>query len=281
MRAFVVGGTGLIGSTIIRRLVEQGTSVRATTRNPDAAPRPPNVEWLKIAADRPEVPPRALAHGDRVFLLAPTGWTDQFAFLAPWINAAATAEVNQLVLMTAHEPDNDDRAPFHRAEAALRATSIPGAILRPSWFMQNFHTYWGDEIRRAGLIAVPAGHGRVGFIDTRDIADVAATLLLEAPRPCQTLVLTGPEALGHAEVARLLSQATRRDVRYRCTDAPSFQRSLIDSGMSAAYADLVVAMFSTVRAGRAAAVTNAVQAVTGRPARHFADYAGDYRDLLI
>jgi len=281
MLALVVGGTGTVGGAVVRNLVGKGAKVRATTRNPGRCSKASNVEWLAISPDCPEVPAGAFSGVECAFLLAPTGCVDQYRFLLPWIAAAADARTTQTVLMTAHEPDDDDDAPFRRAEAALHATSIPGAILRPSWFMQNFHTYWGNGVRQNGLIALPAANGRIGFIDARDIADVASTLLLRPPQPNRTLTLTGPEALNHAEIARLLSSEMRRPIRYTNIDDASFRRTLLEDGMPGDYADLVVAMFAVVRAGRAAQVTDSVQSVTGRPPRTFADYARDYHDRLV
>ncbi len=241
MSLLVVGGTGPVGSRIVASLAATGHDVRATSREPASAPHIPRVTWTRVHSDDSGIAAAALDGIERLFLLAPTGIIDQHAFLSAW---------------------------------------IAGAILRPSWFMQNFHTYWGEGIRRDGVIALPAGDGRIPFIDARDIADVAVQLLLDSSMGCRTLILTGPEALSHADVAGIIAACTQRDVRYRNVSNEEFRSRLIADGMPADYADLVVAMFPVVRSGRSAATTRHVEEVLGRAARSFQDYARDYRSAL-
>lgn len=280
MSLLVVGGRGPVGSGIVASLAATGHDVRATSREPASAPRIPRVTWTRVPSDATGIAAAALGGIERLFLLAPTGIVDQHAFMSAWIAAAKLAGVGRVVMMTAHEPDDTDDAPFRRAEADLIVSGIAGAILRPSWFMQNFHTYWGEGIRRDGVIALPAGEGRIPFIDARDIADVAVQLLLDSSTGCRTLILTGPEALSHADVAGIIAACTQRDVRYRDVSDEEFRSRLIADGMPADYAELVVAMFPVVRSGRAAATTRQVEEVLGRPARSFRDYARDYRSAL-
>ena len=281
MSALVLGGTGQVGAEVARLLAARHLTVRATTRNAASAPQVANVEWLEIDGDRPEVPAGAFDDVDRVFLLAPAGWADQCTFLLPWIRAAERAQVANAVLMTAFEPDDQEDSSFGRAEAALAATSIPHAVLRPSWFMQNFHNYWGEGIRREGVIRLPAGEGRVGFIDTRDIAAAAANLLGAPQVENRTFVLTGPEALNHADVARILSEVSGRPIRYEDVDDVTFRRMLVADGMPPEYANLVVDMFPVVRGNRASLVTDVVQSLTDAAPRTLASYARDYRDQLL
>jgi uncharacterized protein YbjT (DUF2867 family) len=44
--------------------------------------------------------------------------------------------------------------------------------------MQNFVNYYGYTIKAQNAIYLPAGEGKVSFVDVRDVAAVAAKLLL-------------------------------------------------------------------------------------------------------
>lgn len=86
-------------------------------------------------------------------------------------------------------------------------------MLRPNGFMQNFVTGAGSFSADGDLI----GHhtdAPVSYVDTRDIADVAAALLTSGAAVGETLVLTGPRALTQTEVAAALSTAAGRRVGY-------------------------------------------------------------------
>lgn len=65
-----------------------------------------------------------------------------------------------------------------------------------------------------GTIYLPWGDGKASFVDTRDIAAVAAEALTSSEHEGKTYTLTGPAALGIAEVASILSEATGREINY-------------------------------------------------------------------
>lgn len=277
---FVIGATGTVGSEVVKLLRERGASVRATTRDAEGAPRLDGVQWVRLMQPG-DADPRMLAGAAGLFLMAPSGYADQYALLSPWIRAASLANVARIVLMTAQEVNDAERSAFRRAEVELIESGIPHTIIRPNWFMQNFHSYWGDEIRRSGTIALPAGDGKIAFIDARDIAVVAVAQLLADEITCGTFVLTGPEALDHTQAARILSSAAGRQITYRNVDPGEFGRTLITvTDMPEDYIRSILSMFTAVRTGAAAEVTNHVELLTGRPARSLAHYARDYRELL-
>ncbi len=276
----VLGGTGTVGREVVKLLRERGVAVRATTRDTGGAPRLDGVQWVHLAQPG-GADPLILAGAAGLFLMAPSGYVDQYAILSSWIRAATRANVARIVLMTAQEVNDAEQSPFRRAELELIDSGIPHAIIRPNWFMQNFHTYWGDEIRRSGTMALPAGDGKIAFIDARDIAAAAAAQLLADEMTCGTFVLTGPEALDHTQAARILSSATGRQIAYRNISSSEFAKTLSTvTGMPEDYVHSVLDMFTAVRAGAAAGVTNHVELLTGRPARRLADYARDYREML-
>jgi uncharacterized protein YbjT (DUF2867 family) len=60
---------------------------------------------------------------------------------------------------------------------------------------------------------LPWGHGKASFVDTRDVAAVAAEALT-SDHEGKTYTLTGPVALGIAEVASILSEVADRQINY-------------------------------------------------------------------
>ncbi|MEY3251132.1 MAG: azoreductase [Pseudomonadota bacterium] len=138
---------------------------RATSRAPTA----PDQAQLDLVTHQ------GLKHAfegvDRAFLLAPPGHVNQHELLGPLIEQARAQGLDKLVLMSAMG------APLRRAGLQLEASGVPFNVIRPNWFMQNFHTFWLAGIRDAGTIFLPAGCAKGSVIDARDIAAVAAALL--------------------------------------------------------------------------------------------------------
>ncbi len=279
-KIWVSGATGTVGGEVVRTLLKQGgVEVLAATRRPSDAPALPNVRWVGV--DQAGGAKPALLEGvDAAFLNSPPGYADQYAVLSPWIRAATQAGVGRVVLLSAQGVDAHESIPFRRAELELEASGLRHHILRPSWFMQNFHTFWGEGVRRSGVLEVPGGDARVGFIDARDIADVAAKLLMNDAGANGTHVLTGAEALTHAEAATVLSRETGHTIRYVDAVPAAFEATLVGAGLPQDYATLLVNLFAAVRAGAAATPTRDVLTLLGRPPRTLAGYARDYRTAL-
>ncbi len=62
-------------------------------------------------------------------------------------------------------------------EKIIQESGIPYTFLRPSAFMQNFVTEFGNTIRMQNAIFAPAGNSKMSFIDVRDIAAISSKIL--------------------------------------------------------------------------------------------------------
>lgn len=276
----VLGATGTVGATLVRHLAAQGHSVRAATRSPERYEGP----GTPVAVDlsRPATWAPAFDGVDRLFLLSPPGHADQRALLQPFVEAGLkTGALKRIVTMTAQGVDADDRIPFRQLESFVEASGVEFVHLRPSWFAQNFHTFWGHGIREANTLALPAEDAKVAFIDARDIGESAAAALtrgdIEVNRAYE---LTGPEALTHAEAAWVLSEAIGRNIAYTSISDDAFRQQLAPSGLPADYIELLVGLFGAVRMGVAKAVNGNVEALTGHPPRSLQTYAAEHRAAL-
>jgi uncharacterized protein YbjT (DUF2867 family) len=268
----IVGASGQVGSGIARFLREAGHAVRATTSKTPQSPDQVQVDLLTgKGLDE------AFKGVQRAFFMSPGGYPDQYQVLSPLIRKAKEAALEKVVLMTAQGVEANDAAPFRRAELDLEKSGLAYNIIRPSWFMQNFGTYWLHDIRTQGAIRLPAGPGKNAFIDSRDIAETAAALLSGDRFANQAFTLTGPKALDHAEVAGALSAATGKAIAYQDIPVPEFKKGLLAAGLSEAYTDLLVLLLGFLKEGYVAGTTDAVQTILGRAPRSVETYAKDYK----
>lgn len=144
------------------------------------------------------------------------------------------------------------------------------AILRPSWFVQNFT---GDHplahALRAGLVRSATGRGRIGFVDTHDIADVAVELLARDEAVHDDFVLTGPEALSYADVCDLAGGVYGWRIEHESIPVQDHISALQDAGVPAAFAEILAAMDDEISRGAEDRITDVVNRVTGHAARTF------------
>ena len=268
----IVGAHGTVGSALSPLLTAQGHYIRrATSRTPQA----PDEVHLNLLTG--EGLSAALTGVDQAFLMVPPGHINQDVLLAPVIDAARDLGLTRLVLMSAMGADADEQAPLRKAERHLQASGLAWNVIRPNWFMQNFNTFWLRGIQQHGQIFLPTGQAKGSFIDARDIAAVAATLLTTDTHANAEFDLTGAEALDHDQVAAILSAATGRTIGYTDVAPDALRPGLLAAGLPAAYADFLLLILGYFKAGYAERTTDALQRITGRAPIRFEQYARDYR----
>ncbi|SER75065.1 Uncharacterized conserved protein YbjT, contains NAD(P)-binding and DUF2867 domains [Lentzea xinjiangensis] len=263
MSTLVIGGTGTTGGLLAPLLPD----ARVGTR------KPRQDDHVRFDWDDPSTFDGALDGVDRVYLIPPIGAVEPAPVVESFL--ARARHVRRVVLLSSSAVP--ETATGIGALPALVRAVPEWAVLRPSWFMQNFT---GDHPPaagvRAGEIVTATGDGRVGFVDAADIAAVAARALTD-PEPHNTdHVITGPEALGYAEVAAIITDLTGRVVRHRSVSTAEMTDRLA-AELPREYAALLAGLDEDIRGGAEDRVTTTVQDVTGRPARSFRDF---YRDFL-
>jgi uncharacterized protein YbjT (DUF2867 family) len=277
----VTGATGHIGSELVRLLAEQGAPARALVHSPDKA-APIQRLGLETALgdyEQPDTLDAAMKDCDQLFLLSPPS-PRQPQQEQHVIDAARRAGVGHVVKQSVPWAGPDAPVVFSRwhgqVEEHLAQSGLAYTLLRPSSFMQNF-LMSAQQVANQGVLYGMFGEGRVAFIDTRDIAAVAAELLTSPGHQGASYTLTGPEALSAAEVAERLAVATGRQVRSVDLGADAFRQALAGAGMPGWLVDGVVEGNTMLATDHGAAVTDEVARLTGRPPRTFAQFAADHR----
>jgi uncharacterized protein YbjT (DUF2867 family) len=268
----VIGASGTTGRRVAAHLVAAGHGVRAATRHATPVPgaAPVRFDWYD-----PSTHAAALAGADRVYLIPPPADPDPAAVMLPFLRQARTAGVRRAVLLSSSAIPEGGPAvgSVHRALPDLVGQ---WAVLRPSWFMQNFtgaHAH-ALSIAEDGRILTATGGGRVGFIDARDIAAVAFQALTSEHAPDTDLVLTGPEALSYDDIAAIMTEVTGRLVVHRSLSYEQL-RDRLAAQLPAEFAAMLAGLDRGIAAGSEDRVTDAVPRLTGRPARTFRAFLED------
>jgi uncharacterized protein YbjT (DUF2867 family) len=268
----VLGASGNIGAELVRNLTALGHTVRSATSKPAARPGEVTLDLVTGTGLS-----QAFAGAGQAFLLAPSGHARQDSLLVPAIDAARAAGLRKVVLLSAMGANADDNAPLRRAELHLQRSGLAWNVIRPNWFMQNFHTFWLSGIKAQGQIFLPTGRARGSFIDTRDIAAVTARLLSTDSFANADFDLTGARALDHDEVAAILSRVAGRTIGYTDISPDSMLEGLLGAGVPRDYAEFLIVILGAFKAGYNERVTDEVRRITGRDPIAFEQYASDHR----
>ncbi|TVL89681.1 NAD(P)H-binding protein [Streptomyces sp. SAJ15] len=262
----VIGATGTTGSRTTARLVAAGHRVRAASRRATPLPgaAPVRFDWYDPATFGD-----ALTGADRVSLVPPLGDPDPAAVMLPFLRRARAAGVHRAVLLSSSAIPSGGPA-VGAVHQALPDLFDQWAVLRPSWFMQNFtgtHAH-ALSIRDEGVILTATGSGRVGFIDADDIAAVAVHALTDDLAPNTDLVLTGPEALRHDDIAAIVTEVTGRPVVHRDLTYEALRDRLV-AAIPLEFATMLADMDRAIAEGAEDRTTDTVRRLTGRPPNGF------------
>ena len=204
----VVGGRSKIGTALIDELVAKGESVRALVRSSEGTDSlPAGVEAATGDLADFDSLRAAIDGAEKMFLLC--GTTEQEVQLnRNAIDVAKEAGVGLLARSSIIGSDPSSQATFVRdhgqADAYLKESGVPHAIVRPNLFLQNVPENTVPSIDPDGNFYANAGDARLSMVDTRDVGAVAAAVLTSLGHEGKTYDVTGPEAISYEDVATKL-----------------------------------------------------------------------------
>ncbi|MET9293611.1 NmrA family NAD(P)-binding protein [Streptomyces sp. NPDC003077] len=275
-KILVTGATGTIGKHIVSSLAAAGSEVRALVRDPDTASLPAGVEAVRGDLSAPETLEPALRGVRSVYLMWPG------IPVEPGVVERIAGHAEHVVYLSADVTDlADGERPtiYHQEiERLIRASGLRWTFVRAIDFATNTLA-WADQIKR-GVVRWPYGRAARSLIHERDIADVAVHALTTPGHDKAKYLITGPEAITHADQVRIIGEAIGREVRWE--DLPP---DIAREQLTAAWGNPeFVAARLKAWAGfvdTPERVTDTVEQLLGRPARTFRawaeEHAGDFR----
>jgi uncharacterized protein YbjT (DUF2867 family) len=275
----VMGATGNVGGATLAALRASGVEAVAFVRDPRRAAGLLGAHQPVHVGDLGE--PRSLAWAlegiEAVLLCSGNGPALREEQLNA-VEAIAASRVRRVVKVSASPVATATDSPSRvgrdhiAVESALRATGREVVAIRPNVFMQTFLA----QARAVADGALPGPEGaRVSFIDAHDIGRVAAAALTAVEAPAPVLELTGPEALTWFEVAGAMSAALGRTVTHHPTPTNVLAARMRELGRPEWQIEHTLELALLLREPRAAAVSNTVEEITGRPPRSLTKFLSD------
>jgi uncharacterized protein YbjT (DUF2867 family) len=283
----ITGANGQVSGALIRALVgAEGLILRALVRDPSkgAALEQQGLEVAVGDLDEPESLPRAFEGVNDLWLLnAVSPRQPENSMNAVW--AAKRAGVERVVRMSAigaaHDAPTRNGRLHALSDAELAASGMMWTVLRPHFFMQNLLMVAGS-VAQQGAFYWDMAEGKLGMIDARDIGDFAARVLMSPPtlHHGKTYTLTGPASISMTEAAVQLSQGLEKPVRYVAVPHEAARQSMLQNGMPAWVANLLVEYGTAYAENWGNFTTSHIPELLGRPARSVLDFARDHAAIF-
>lgn len=260
--AVVIGGTGKTGARVVQRLTAVGIRTRIASRTSGT-----RLDWNDQTTWQPAMSGVEAAY---VTYAPDLAVPESSAHIEELAELAYREGVRRIVLLSGRgEPA------AQKAEQVLADSGLEWAVVRASWFAQNFSEgYLLDPIRE-GHLALPVGEVGEPFIDVDDLADVAVAALTRTDLLGRVLEVTGPESLTFAAAVDAISTASGRLVTFERIGLKQFSDGMAEVGVPSDVVELLRYLFAEVLDGRNQSVTGVVEEVLERPARDFTTFAAE------
>jgi uncharacterized protein YbjT (DUF2867 family) len=253
----ITAPTGLIGHQVLSNVLGSGQPVRVIARDPSALPGEvrKRVEIVQGSHGDIDVVDQAFADANAVFWLVPpdphadsveAAYVD---FTRPACDAFKRHGVQRVVGISALGRGTAAAAHAGLVTASLAmddliaSTGVSYRALTMPSFMENLLRQV-PAIKDRGIFATPvSGHRKLPSCATRDIAAVAARLLVdESWGGIGHVAVLGPEDLSFNDMAQIMSEVLGQPVRYQQIPAQALKERLTGAGMSDAMAQGTVDM---------------------------------------
>lgn len=225
----VAGGTGRLGSLLVRRLSEDGHAVRVLTRDP--APADLRGDKVEVVTGNVRDPAAAAAavEGARIVISAVHGLvgtgkdnpkTVDIEGNRNLIDAAVSAGVERFVLMSIHGAGPDYPLELARAkyaaEVALRASGLAFTIIRPTAFAE----LWIEMIGAPLIAGKPArifgrGLNPINFVSVHDVATCVVNVVNDPKVSKGSVDIGGAENISLVGLANVLADAWGKPARVK------------------------------------------------------------------
>lgn len=161
-------------------------------------------------------------------------------------------------------------------EDGIIASGLAYTFLRNNAYMQNF-LMLAPSIRETGSFGASVGDGRVGMVDTRDVAAVVAEI---AAAPTMHVGATywpsGPESLTYTDAAAVLTRVLGRDITYHSLTPGEQTQAMIDAGLPERVAQMNAQALSLFAEGDSEWITDDVSRIASRPPICFEQFVTDH-----
>ncbi len=232
----VYGGTGVQGSPVVRRLLQQHFRVRVLVRNSCKA------EALQQSGAEVAVGnlndlaslKKASEGMDAVFLQLPLEFSSAVTeYGCNAIDAAKTAGVSYVVFNTSVlVPDSNVNVKAldlkRKVEMYLQQSGLQYVILRPTFYMENLAAPWSaPAIVHQGTVAYPmTSEFKASWISVEDLGAFAVEALKRPELSGSVFNVGGSEALTGNEIAQQFAAVFGRAVNYYPIPLEQFEQQM-------------------------------------------------------
>jgi uncharacterized protein YbjT (DUF2867 family) len=278
MKILIIGGTGHVGSEVVKELKKRDADVRVLVRKADEKSLP-GVEVVVGDLLDPVSIERAMKGVDKMYLLnavTPDELTQGLIAYDLAKKLKLSHVVYHSVFRAEHFKDVPHFASKLAIESAIREFDVPFTIIRPNYFFQNDASF-EDSLTKMSVYPNPLGLAGISAVDIRDIAEAAAISLMSDKHFGKTYNVSGPVNLSGPKAASIWSKVLGKEIKYAGDNLDIFEEQMRNHGPAWAAFDIRMMFQGYLERGFVAEAEDApiLTKLLGHEPRSYEDFANE------
>ena len=227
MKILVIGGTGHVGSEVVKELKKRDADVRVLARKADEKSLP-GVEMVVGDLLDPVSIEKAMKDVDKLYLLNAVTPDELTQGLIAY-DLAKKLELSHVVYHSVFRVEHFRDVPHFASklaiESAIREFDLPFTIIRPNYFFQNDASF-KDLLTKMSVYPNPLGLVGISAVDIRDIAEAAAISLMSDKHFGKTYNVSGAAILSGPKAASIWSKVLGKEIKYAGDNLDIFEEQM-------------------------------------------------------
>ncbi len=275
-KILVTAANGNVGSEIVKLLTSKKVLFKTADIKDVKGLLGDDIEYVYFDFENPDTYYKTFEGVKKMFLNRPPQMIEFKNSIFPAIEYAKKVGVEHIVFLSMIGVNK--RVPHYKIEKYLIKSGLNYTFLRASFFMQNLITVHREIIRKENDLLIPAGKGKISFIDIRDIAAVAVKVLLDDSDVFinKTLNLSGYEALDFCQVSEIMTDVLRKKITYSSPKSKYFALKMNEYGFPKDFIKVMKMIYFIVRLGKADIIYPDTEEILGRPPISMKQFIQDY-----
>lgn len=236
----VTGATGHLGSQIVENLLKQisPNEIAVLVRSEEKAKKlkEKGVQIRVGDYTNPNSLVEAFKDVEKLILISSNDFNDRIGQHKNAIDAAKKAGVKH-ILYTSMSMNDIETSPLkgfledhYQTEDYIKQNGFTYTMLQHSLYADVIPMFIGEQVLETGVF-FPAGEGRVAYASRTDLAEAISKIVLSDTYDNQSLPLTNTENYSYADVAKILSELSGKEVAYVSPTPKDFEETLKGFGL--------------------------------------------------
>lgn len=236
----VTGATGHLGSQIVENLLTQISSskIAVLVRDEEKA-KELKAKGIQIRVGdytNPNSLVAAFKDVEKLILISSNDFNDRIGQHKNAIDAAKEAGVKH-ILYTSMSMKDIETSPLkgfledhYQTEDYIKQNGFTYTMLQHSLYSDVIPMFIGEQVLETGVF-FPSGEGRVAYASRTDLAEAISKIALSNAFDNQSLPMTNTENYSYADVAKILTELSGKEVAYISPTPEDFAEALKGFGL--------------------------------------------------